>query len=61
MDDTTPTSTLDSDTGAALKPVRRLEVLNGMAGRRRIWTLEKKLALVPEMAAACGIVSHGVV
>lgn len=37
------------DAGAALKPVRRLEVLKGMTGRRRTWTLEEKLALVAEM------------
>lgn len=53
MDDTTITSALDTGTGAALKPVRRLEVLNGLAGRRRIWTLEEKLALVAEMER-CG-------
>lgn len=49
MDDATPTSTLDTDAGAGLKPVRRLEVLKGMTGRRRVWTLEQKLALVSEM------------
>ncbi|NMN06745.1 MULTISPECIES: transposase [unclassified Novosphingobium] len=49
MDDATPTSTLDTDAGAALKPVRRLEVLKGTTGRRRTWTLEEKLALVAEM------------
>jgi transposase len=49
MDDATPTSTLDTDAGAALKRVGRLEVLKGMTGRRRTWTLEEKLALVAEM------------
>lgn len=53
MDDTTFTSALDTDTEAALRPVRRIEVLNEMAGRRRIWTLEEKLALVAEMER-CG-------
>jgi len=53
MDDTTFTSALDSDTEAARRPVRRIEVLNGMAGRRRIWALEEKLALVAEMER-CG-------
>lgn len=49
MDDTTIPSALDTDTGAALKPVRRQEVLNGLTGRRQIWTLEEKLALVAEI------------
>jgi transposase len=49
MDDLTPTSTLDTDAGATLKPVGHLEVLKGMTGRRRTWTLEEKLALVAEM------------
>lgn len=49
MDDATPTTALDTRTGVALKPVRRVELLTGMAGRRRVWTLEQKLALVSEM------------
>lgn len=53
MDDTTFTSALDTDTEVARRPVRRIEVLNEMAGRRRIWTLEEKLALVAEMER-CG-------
>lgn len=53
MDDTRFASALDTDTEAALRPVRRVEVLTEMAGRRRIWTLEEKLALVAEMER-CG-------
>ena len=53
MDDTTFASALDTDTEAALRPVRRIEVLTEMAGSRRIWTLEEKLALVAEMER-CG-------
>ena len=49
MDDAILTTALDTHTGVALKPVRRVEVLSGMAGRRRVWTLEQKLALVAEM------------
>jgi transposase len=49
MDDASLTTALDTDTGVALKPFRRIEVLGGMAGRRRVWTLEQKLALVAEM------------
>lgn len=49
MDDTTLTTALDTHIGVALKPVRRVELLSGMAGRRRIWTLEQKLALVADM------------
>ena len=49
MDDATLTTALDTRTGVPLKPVRRIEVLSGMAGRRRAWTLEQKLALVAEM------------
>jgi transposase len=49
MDDATLTSALDTSIGVALKPVRRAEVLGEMAGRRRVWTLEQKLALVAEM------------
>lgn len=49
MDDASLTTALDTDTGVTLKPFRRIEVLSGMAGRRRVWTLEQKLALVAEM------------
>jgi transposase len=49
MDDANLTTALGTDTGVTLKPFRRIEVLTGMAGRRRVWTLEQKLALVAEM------------
>lgn len=49
MEETRLTTALDTDIGVPLKPVRRIEVLAGMAGRRRVWTLEQKLALVSEM------------
>jgi transposase len=39
---------LDTCTGVGREPVRRLEVLGAMAGRRRSWTLEQKLAIVAE-------------
>lgn len=42
------TTALDTCTGVAREPVRRLEVLSGMAGRRRSWSLEQKLAIVAE-------------
>lgn len=49
MDDTRLTSALDTDIGVLLKRVRRIEVLAGMRGRCRVWTLEQKLALISEM------------
>lgn len=49
MDEASFASALDTHAGVALKPVRRVELLRGMAGRRRVWTLEQKLALVAEM------------
>lgn len=49
MEDATLTTALDTRTGLGLEPVRRVELLSGMAGRRRVWTLEQKLALVAEM------------
>ncbi|MEJ6008768.1 transposase [Novosphingobium aquae] len=49
MDEAIVTTALDTDTGVALKPFRRIEVLSGMAGRRRVWSVEQKLALVAEM------------
>ena len=51
------TSALDTRTGVGLEPVRRPEVLRSMAGRRRIWTLEQKLAIVGEMAR-CGNIAE---
>lgn len=56
MDDAILTTALDTNIGVPLKPVRRVEVLGGMAGRRRVWTLEQKLALVAEMER-CGNVA----
>ena len=49
MDETRPTSALAPDIGVHLKPVRRIEVLAGMPGWRRVWMLRQKLALVSEM------------
>lgn len=49
MEARAPTTALDTSTGVGLEPVRRLEVLSGMAGRRRVWTLEQKLSVVAEM------------
>lgn len=51
------TSALDTRTGVGLEPVRRTEVLRNMAGRRQIWTLEQKLAIVEEMTR-CGNVAE---
>ncbi len=48
MEDVTPMSALDTRTGVGPEPVRRVELLSGMAGRRRSWTLEQKLAIVSE-------------
>lgn len=53
MEARTPTTGLDTSTGVGLEPVRRFEVLSGMAGRRRVWTLDQKLAIVAEMER-CG-------
>lgn len=44
------TSALDTHTGVGRKQIHRPEVLGSMAGRRRNWTLEQKLAFVGEMA-----------
>jgi transposase len=49
MEQDNPTSALDTGTGVAREPIGRAEVLRGMAGRRRIWTLEQKLAIVAEL------------
>jgi len=49
MEDDKLTSALDTRIGVGLEPPRRVEVLSGMAGRRRLWTLEQKLALVADM------------
>lgn len=48
MDEFAPTTALGTHTGAAREPVRRMELLSGMAGRRRSWSLEQKLAIVAE-------------
>lgn len=48
MDDASLTTVLDTRTGVGPEPPRRVEVLSGMAGRRRSWTLEQKLAIVTE-------------
>lgn len=44
-----PTSALDTRIGVAREPIGRPEVLRDMVGRRRIWTLEQKLAIVAEL------------
>ena len=49
MEDNNPTSALDTRIGVAREPISRPEVLRDMAGRRRIWTLEQKLAIVAEL------------
>lgn len=49
MEDDSPTSALDTRTGVGGEPVRRPELLGSMAGRRRVWTLEQKLAVVARM------------
>lgn len=48
MDDEALRTALDTRTGVGPEPVRRFEVLSGMAGRRRSWSLEQKLAIVAE-------------
>jgi transposase len=53
MEQDNPRSALDTSTGVARKPIGRPEVLRGMSGRRRMWTLEQKLAIVAEMER-CG-------
>lgn len=47
------TSGLDTRSGVGLEPMGRAEVLRAMAGRRRTWTLEQKLAIVAQMER-CG-------
>jgi transposase len=49
MEDNNPTSALDTRIGVAREAIGRPEVLRDMAGRRRIWTLEQKLAIVAEL------------
>lgn len=49
MDDDSLASALDTYTGVAREPVCRPELLGAMAGRRRAWTLEQKLAIVAEL------------
>lgn len=48
MDEGRLTTGLDTRTGVGLRLPRRLELLTGMTGRRRSWTLEQKLAIVAE-------------
>jgi transposase len=48
MDDDALRTALDTRTGVDPEPVRRIEVLSGMVGRRRSWSLEQKLAIVAE-------------
>lgn len=48
MDEDTLTTGLDTCTGVGLEPPRRVELLTRMAGRRRLWSLEQKLAIVAE-------------
>lgn len=43
------TSGLDTRSGVGLEPMGRAEVLRAIAGRRRTWTLEQKLATVAQM------------
>jgi transposase len=49
MEDGSLASALDTRTGVGLEPVRRAELLGSTAGRRRVWTLEQKLAIVAQM------------
>ncbi len=49
MEDNNPTSALETPIGVVREPIGRPEVLRDMAGRRRIWTLEQKLAIVAEL------------
>lgn len=58
MEDDNPTSALDTRTGVAREPVGRPEVLRSMVGRRRIWTLEQKLAIVAEMERCDNIAAY---
>ena len=53
MERDNPTSALDTRTGVAREPIGRPEVLRGMSGRRRIWTLVQKLAIAAELKC-CG-------
>lgn len=39
---------LGTSTGVGRAPSRRVELLSRMAGRRRSWSLEQKLAIVAE-------------
>lgn len=48
MDDEGLRTALGTRTGVGPEPIRRVEVLSGMAGRRRSWSLEQKLAIVAE-------------
>ena len=48
VEDVMPMSALGTRTGVGPEPLRRVELLSGMAGRRRSWSLEQKLAIVSE-------------
>lgn len=43
-----PETELDTSIEVARSDVRRLEVLGQMAGRRRLWSLDQKLAILAE-------------
>ncbi len=57
VEDVLPMSALDTRTGVGPEPLRRVELLTGMAGRRRAWSLEQKLAIVSE-AQGCDNLSE---
>ena len=48
VEDVMPMSALDTRTEVGPEPSRRVELLSGMAGRRRSWSVEQKLAIVSE-------------
>lgn len=49
MEENSLTSALDTDTGVGREFVPRAELLRDMAGRRRAWTVEQKIAIVAQM------------
>lgn len=53
MEQGNPTSAPDTCTGVVRESIGRLEILRGMAGRRCIWTLEQKQAILAELEC-CG-------
>lgn len=55
MDETRLATSLDTDIGVLMKPVRRIEVLAKMPVRRRVSMLKQKLALVSEMVRSDNI------